>query len=106
MSNSALVQIHKKESKIVSICKIESLIDDKQTKNAFVRKIFLMCRSCYWCASCLANYEDGIVTCPICGSDKMEMLPISFSEGYRFDHDEIRRMVLQFWTEIEGDIPT
>jgi hypothetical protein len=65
-----------------------------------------MCKSCYWCASCLSNYEDVILTCPMCGTDKMDWLPISYSESYRLDYDEIRGMVFHFWSEIERDIPT
>lgn len=64
-----------------------------------------MCKSCYWFTSCLSA-DDGISRCPVCGTNKMDCLSISHSECYRLDYDQIRGMVLQFWTEIEGDIPS
>ena len=58
-----------------------------------------MCKSCYWCASCLTNDDGFISTCPVCDTNKMEWLPISQSESYRLDYDDIRGMILEFWTE-------
>ena len=58
-----------------------------------------MCKSCYWCASCLTNDDGCISTCPVCGTDKVEWLPISQSESYRLDNNDIRGMILEFWTE-------
>jgi hypothetical protein len=90
----------------MSISKIESLIREKKDENIFVRKrCFLMCKSCYWCASCLSVDDGSISRCPVCGTNKMDCLSLSHSECYRLDYDQIRGMVLQFWTEIEGDIP-
>jgi hypothetical protein len=37
---------------------------------------FLMCKSCYWSASYLTNIDKHIAICPVCGSNKMECLPI------------------------------
>ncbi len=31
--------------------------------------------------------------------NKMEWLPISDSESYRLDYDEVRGMFLEFWTQ-------
>ncbi len=92
---------------VKSISKIESPIQEKQKDNTFSRKrCFLMCKSCYWCASCLSADDGSISICPVCGTNKMDCLSISHSECYRLDYDQIRGMVLQFWTEIEGDIPS
>jgi hypothetical protein len=33
----------------------------------------------------------------------MEWLPISYSESYRLDYDEIRGLALHFWTQNEAD---
>ncbi len=94
----------------MSISKIESLIREKQNEqndNTFSRKrCFLMCKSCYWCASCLSADDGSISRCPVCGTNKMDCLSISHSECYRLDYDQVRGMVLQFWTKIEGDIPS
>jgi len=58
-----------------------------------------MCKSCYACASCLTNDDGYITTCPVCDTTKMEWLPISESESYRLDYNDIRGMILEFWTE-------
>ena len=49
--------------------------------------------------SCLTNDDGYISTCPVCDTNKMEWLPISQSESYRLDYDDIRGMILEFWTE-------
>jgi hypothetical protein len=46
------------------------------------------------------------LSCPICSSDKMELLPTSSPESCGIDQGEFRRTALQFWTEIEGVNPT
>jgi hypothetical protein len=33
----------------------------------------------------------------------LEWLPISYSESYRLDYDEIRGLALHFWIQNEGD---
>ncbi|MGB8450614.1 MAG: hypothetical protein WCE25_12920 [Nitrososphaeraceae archaeon] len=43
--------------------------------------------------------DDGYISiCPVCGFNDMEWLPISDSECYRFDYDDVRGMILEFWT--------
>lgn len=90
-------------SVIVSISKIEPNIH--QNKDEFTdTRYFLMCKCCYWCASCMTSDNGYISICPVCGSHKMEWLPISHSESYRLTQDPIQGMALDFWTEIEGEI--
>ena len=87
-------------SAVVSISKLVPII--QQNKNEFTdERYFLMCKSCYWCASCLTNDDGYISTCPVCDTNKMEWLPISQSESYRLEYDDIRGGL-----KIEGDIPT
>jgi hypothetical protein len=75
-------------------------------------KYFLICESCFWCASSYAflNEEhnipksmlhDTIITryarCPACRAEKsVESLPISSDESYKFDYDPIRGVILEF----------
>jgi len=42
---------------------------------------FLMCKSCYWCASYLPNNGKHILMCPLCGSNKLHCFPVSYSDG-------------------------
>lgn len=56
---------------------------------------FLICDSCFWCASIL----DGGMTagvCPICKSSMLESIPIAAGESYRFDRNLERGVVLEF----------
>lgn len=40
---------------------------------------FILCESCFWCASCL---NQGIIVdkCPICNNGNVESLPVSDNE--------------------------
>jgi hypothetical protein len=59
---------------------------------------FLLCESCYWCASqsINCNISDRIIGCPSCNSSKIESMPVSDGEIYRFDHDPKRGISLEF----------
>jgi hypothetical protein len=57
---------------------------------------FLICESCFWCASYLNNYRKVVTNCPICGSKKIEFMPISHNEVYTFNHDPKRGVTLGF----------
>ena len=45
---------------------------------------FLICRSCFWCASYFNNMHRSVETCPSCNDAKIESMPISFDETYKF----------------------
>lgn len=60
------------------------------------RKVqFLICDSCFWCASIL---EDGMPAsrCPLCKSTKLESIPIAIGESYRFDYSIKSGIILEF----------
>ena len=39
---------------------------------------FLLCESCFWCASCLSSKNVSVVKCPICHDNgKIKWMPIS-----------------------------
>jgi hypothetical protein len=42
---------------------------------------FLLCESCFWCASCLINSGGAptttILNCPICNNANVESLPVT-----------------------------
>ena len=40
---------------------------------------FLLCKACFWCATCLINSRNAttILNCPICNNAKVESLPVS-----------------------------
>src|SRR5919198_949395 len=74
---------------------------------------FLICESCFWCASLLRsnnnnNYttadittnNDNIITkhCPSCSNNRVESIPISYNEVYKFDYNPKRGVTLEFST--------
>jgi hypothetical protein len=68
-------------------------------KKGIVENIhFLICGSCFWCASqsdnCNTHYM--IKECPSCKSSRIESMPISQDEIYSFDTDTKRGVTLKF----------
>ena len=59
---------------------------------------FLLCESCFWCASQSnnCNTSDMITECPSCNATRVESLPISHNEVYKFDYDPKRGVTLEF----------
>jgi hypothetical protein len=68
---------------------------------------FVMCQSCFWCASCLSSKilstiaeTDGsssLTKCPSCIEGNMESIPIAEDENYRFDYDTRRGLTIEFF---------
>jgi hypothetical protein len=77
-----------------------SNINSKVTnrKKAIVKEIhLLLCRSCFWCASYFSMVRIINAKCPSCNNyDKLESMPISYDEVYKFDYDQKRGIMLEF----------
>jgi predicted Zn-ribbon and HTH transcriptional regulator len=56
---------------------------------------FLLCPSCFWCASYF-NYSEIVTRCPTCDNDNVEALLISNDESYMFSHDGNHGITLEF----------
>ena len=56
---------------------------------------FLLCPSCFWCASYF-NYSKVATRCPTCCRDNVESIPISIDELYTYSHDRNRGVTLEF----------
>jgi hypothetical protein len=82
----------------------EVTLKKKEIVNNNNKKIhFLICGSCFWCASHFNNIGDMIVKCPSCRSNnKVESIPVSYDEVYKFDYDPKRGVVLEFSKVDEG----
>ncbi len=67
-------------------------------KNGIVQKIhFLICGSCFWCASQYnTNSLSKLTKCPCCNNDSIESMPISRDELYAFNHDPKGGITLEF----------
>jgi|SRR5215210_1449731 hypothetical protein len=68
------------------------------SKKAIVKEIhLLLCRSCFWCASYFNIGRVINTKCPSCNDDdKLESMPISYDEVYKFDYDQKRGIILEF----------
>lgn len=56
--------------------------------------LFALCGSCYWCASCLDG--RGVESCPGCGGERIESIPVAGNEMYVFDYDARRGVTVDF----------
>ena len=81
------------------------IVDDESDVNLalkidvnFEKQIcFLICKSCFWCASYFTIVGDIIISkCQACNSDRVESMPIADNEIYKFDYDPKRGVTLEF----------
>ena len=69
--------------------------------------IFVICQSCFWCASCFPTQSLGTLAaaaqdsispkCPSCIEGNIESIPIAENENYRFDYNIKRGLVMEFF---------
>ena len=57
---------------------------------------FMLCESCFWCASYFNSYRKEVSKCPTCGRANVESMPISHDEIYTFNYDHQRGVTLRF----------
>lgn len=60
-------------------CSIENYIKLNTKNTASHQAHFLLCETCFWCATCLINSSGPttILNCPICNNAKIESLPVT-----------------------------
>ena len=68
----------------------------KRRSNNNNHRYFVLCNSCFWCASYLLHV--GTITCPSCKTEIMEFMPIRSDEIFLFQYDRKRGVSLQFLT--------
>ncbi|MDQ6864958.1 MAG: hypothetical protein M3044_14180 [Thermoproteota archaeon] len=58
---------------------------------------FLICNSCFWCASCLTlDVEFAIDKCPYCEGSSIEYIPIAANETYSVEYNPASGITLEF----------
>jgi hypothetical protein len=63
---------------------------------------FLICQSCFWCASYIGantfttRTAPTTTKCHICSRENIESMSIADNEGYRFDYNSKRGIILEF----------
>jgi hypothetical protein len=65
---------------------------------------FLLCNSCFWCASYLNLGSFRVSECPSCDENTIERMPLSANDVYSFDYDRISGVVLEFSNYNKGII--
>jgi hypothetical protein len=70
---------------------------DNRTTSVIKKIDFLLCNSCFWCASYL-NVENALITfqCPSCKEKAIEWMPISLNDAYSFDYTPATGVILEF----------
>ena len=61
-----------------------------------ISKNFLICKSCFWCASFLDQAQRSVEVCPSCMNSELESMPLSFDETYKFNYDARSGVTLEF----------
>jgi len=66
---------------------------------------FLLCNSCFWCASYL-NLRSGfgVIECPSCKENTIERMPLSANDVYLFDYNRVTGVILEFSNCNKGSI--
>jgi hypothetical protein len=66
---------------------------------------FLLCNSCFWCASYL-NLRSGfgVIECPSCKEHTIERMPLSANDVYLFDYNRVTGVILEFSNYYKGSI--
>jgi hypothetical protein len=57
---------------------------------------FLLCNSCFWCASYLNLGSFGVIDCPSCDENTIEKMPLHTNDVYSFDYNRGTGVVLEF----------
>ena len=71
-----------KEQSVLRENTLSSLEHDSETNHRIPtptekRVDFLLCPSCFWCASYFNFHGLSIISCPLCHNDRVEQLPVS-----------------------------
>ena len=66
----------------------ETIARLKKKDESILRRCFLICQTCFWCASyidIMGNMDElPYKACPTCNNNRIESLPISYDERYHF----------------------
>ncbi len=66
---------------------------------------FVICNTCYWCASYFSidkmETSSQVLRCHLCNSYNTEVIPISSNESFRIDYNVTRGMQMEFYRSNE-----
>jgi hypothetical protein len=85
--------------------KLASNALDKDVGRSVNHIHFVICNTCYWCASYFSidNMETSsqVLRCHLCNSYNTEVIPISSNESFRIDYNVTRGMQMEFYRSNE-----
>jgi hypothetical protein len=68
--------------------------EDRLVLRSINRIYFVICNSCYWCASylCIDGFDCSkqVIRCHLCNSYDTEQIPISSNESFRIEYNVAR----------------
>jgi hypothetical protein len=84
---------------------LHNTIENIETLQSINKIYFVICNSCYWCASyfgiddleSLSASSSYVLDCPICNSHNTELMPIATDESFRIEYSLIRGMEIEFY---------
>jgi hypothetical protein len=80
-------------------------IEDNKILQPIDKIYFVICNSCYWCASYFgvdnsespSGSSSHVLDCHVCNSHNTELMPISNDESFRIEYSLTRGMELEFY---------
>jgi hypothetical protein len=87
--------------------KYQSAIQTNKESELTSRKYFMICQTCFWCASYIdiMGNIDALTynVCPTCNHTTIELLPLSNDEHYRFENSATRGIILELGENPSGN---
>ena len=77
------------EDDLVKATEHQSAVQTKNENELTSRKYFMICQTCFWCASYIDMGDTDVLpykVCPTCNHTAIELLPLSDGEHYRFEY--------------------
>jgi hypothetical protein len=82
-------------------------IDKNEILQPIDKIYFVICNSCYWCASYLgiddlesiSESSSRVLECHNCNSHNTELIPISNDESFRIEYSQTKGMELEFYRD-------
>jgi len=80
-------------------------IEDNEILQPIDKIYFVICNSCYWCASYFGVYDleslcgssSQVLDCHVCNSHNTELIPISTDESFRIEYSQTKGMEMEFY---------
>ena len=83
---------------LLQTAKISSSTVDTKREKLTDQIYFVICNSCYWCATYFGTNTllSSSLACHGCGSHNTELMPISTNESFRIEYSPTRGMEMEF----------